>query len=105
MTCREIRTKDEVCMDEDKNSTGLIVRELETEAGVVEVGQRSDGYINVTNLCQAKGKLFGNWRQLDGSQEYLEALSLDIGIPVPKLLVTIQGRGDSWDRIESINIC
>jgi len=24
MTCREIRTKDEVCMDEDKNSTGLI---------------------------------------------------------------------------------
>ena len=71
------------------------MRELETETGVVEVGQSSDGYTNVTPICQAKGKLFSDWRRLEGSQEYLEALSSDMGIPISDLLVSVKG-GDPY---------
>ena len=85
-------------MDEDKNSTGLIVRELQTETGVVEVGQWPDGYTNVTAMCQAAGKEYSTWWKNQGSKDYVKALSLDLGIPRSKLLVTIQGRGDSVEH-------
>ena len=74
-----------VCMDEENHSTALIVRELQTENGVVEIGQRSDGFVNVTRLCQAKGKEYSNWWLNKSSKEYVEALSLDLGIPRTEL--------------------
>jgi len=36
----------------------------------------------------------GNWRQLQDTTDYLEVLSLDIGIPIASLLQRIQGRGN-----------
>jgi hypothetical protein len=43
-----------------------------------------DGYVNATKLCKASktGKLFADYRRLESTQEYLEALSSDMGIPI-----------------------
>lgn len=51
-----------------------------------------DGYVNATALCKAAGKLFGNYRQNQTTEEFLEALSLDIGIPISKLIQVFRGR-------------
>ena len=84
-------------MDQQNRSTALIVRELRTENGVVEVRQRPDGYVNVTQLCQAAGKEYSNWWLNKSSKEYVEALSLDLGIPRSELLVSIYG-GDPYQQ-------
>jgi hypothetical protein len=40
------------------------------------IRQREDGYLSATDMCQACGKLFGNWNRLDSTKKYLEALQL-----------------------------
>ncbi len=52
---------------------------------------RSDGMINATVLCKAANKLFANYKQLESTEAYLQALSRDIGQPITKLLTIIQG--------------
>ena len=54
-----------------------------------------DGYINATLLCHKAGKLFGHYRETASTQAFLEALSLDIGIPISNLVQVIRGRGDT----------
>lgn len=41
-----------------------------------------DGYINATELCKKADKFFANYKENKATREYLEALSLDIGIPI-----------------------
>ena len=53
-----------------------------------------DGYINATVLCQKANKVFGNYHNNKQTKEFLEALSLDIGIPISNLVQIIRGRGD-----------
>ena len=38
------------------------------------IRQREDGYLSATDMCQACGKLWGNWYRLDSTREYLKAL-------------------------------
>lgn len=64
----------------------------------VAISARDDGYVNATQMCKACGKLWGNYWQLQQTQEFAAALSLDIGIPISKLATTIRGRGDSVDQ-------
>ena len=71
---------------------------IEHSVGGEIVPQRpQDGYINATRLCAQAGKFFGNYRQSAQTQAFLDALSLDIGIPISNLVQVIRGRGD---RIE-----
>ena len=68
---------------------------IEHEVGGGIVPQRPrDGYIDATRLCQQANKLFGNYHQLASTKAFLDALSLDIGIPIPNLVQVIRGRGD-----------
>ena len=53
-----------------------------------------DGYINATRLCKNAGKFFGHYRASAQTKAFLEALSLDIGIPISNLVQVIRGRGD-----------
>lgn len=62
--------------------------------GAIVPQRPRDGYINATRLCQQAGKLFGHYRALARTNEFLEVLSLDIGIPISKLIQSIRGRGD-----------
>lgn len=44
--------------------------------------RRIDGYVNATKLCKAAGKRLHHWYRLESTKEYLEALSIDTGIPI-----------------------
>jgi hypothetical protein len=57
------------------------------------VESREDGYINITNLCKAGGKLFGHWNSLDRTRAYLKTLSSDIGITISALITHQTGSG------------
>lgn len=72
----------------NESSQAIIVRELEA----MPVGQRAkDGYINATAMCEVAGKLWGNYRQLQGTQDFLEELGSDIGIPISLLTHSVRG--------------
>lgn len=54
--------------------------------GVNIIARKEDGYINLTQLCQAGQKLFGNWKNIGKTKAFLEALSISIGIPIGSLI-------------------
>jgi hypothetical protein len=66
----------------------IIVHDLDA----MPVGQRtSDGYINATAMCQAAGKLWGNYHQTQETERFLQALASDIGIPISLLVHSVRG--------------
>src|SRR5215471_2227971 len=48
-------------------------------------------YMNATALCQANGKEFAHWRENAATQEFLNELSVNIGIPILRLVVSHRG--------------
>lgn len=64
----------------------------------IEIRQTTkDGYLDATAMCQAHGKRFPDWRRLDATNEFLEALSLTVQIPTVKLIQSLEGRyGGTW---------
>jgi len=46
------------------------------------IRQRSDGYLNATDMCQATSKLFKDYRRLKSTNEFLNELSNFTGLPV-----------------------
>ena len=66
------------------------------DGGIVSQRPR-DGYINATHLCQRAGKLFADYRRLRHTEDFLEELSLNMGIPILSLVQTVRGRGDVTD--------
>lgn len=52
------------------------------------------GYVNATQMCKACSQQWGHYSSLDSTKAYWEALSLDIGIPISNLIMSIKGRGD-----------
>jgi len=42
-------------------------------------------------MCQATGKLFGNYKQLNSTQQFLTALSTDIGYPISEIIQVVKG--------------
>ncbi|RKZ37160.1 MAG: hypothetical protein DRQ49_11200 [Gammaproteobacteria bacterium] len=49
------------------------------------IRQRSDGYLNSTDMCQSTGKRLNDYRRLKSTQEYIVALSSDAGIPASNI--------------------
>ena len=47
--------------------------------------RREDGYINATAMCKVAGKEWKHYRENKGSEEFLNALSLEVGIPTSRL--------------------
>jgi hypothetical protein len=46
----------------------------------IKISQRiADGYLDATAMCKATGKLFADYHRLKTTQEFLEALSLNMG--------------------------
>lgn len=48
----------------------LILREFNGKS----IRHRADGFMSLTDICSAGGKLFGNWNKLQSTKEYLKAL-------------------------------
>lgn len=66
-----------------------------------EINQRDhDGYINATQMCQANGKLFADWKRSEDYKRYTEGLSLSMGIPIDRIVISKPGRpsrgGGTW---------
>lgn len=60
----------------------------------VEIRQRStDGYINATSMCQANGKKWFDYRRLDSTNEFIQALAESTGFPAESLVEMRSGRG------------
>ena len=54
-----------------------------------------DGYVNATAMCKANEKRWANYFQTDRASEYLEALSVETGIPVSRLCLVKHG-AETW---------
>ena len=67
------------------------------DGGVIPQRPR-DGYINATILCQQTGKRFNDYYRLGQTQDYLNELRLETGIPVSNLVQIIRGRGDKLQQ-------
>jgi hypothetical protein len=64
------------------------------------IQRRDDGFVNLTQMCQANGKQINDFFRLKSTKEYLSALELETGIPVNQLQQVFQGSsvvgGGSW---------
>lgn len=70
--------------------TAMILRHLPTPTGRVTIRQRpSDGYVCLTDMCQAAGKLYGHWRDQKRVDDSLHVLSRSVGIPIDLLLISV----------------
>ena len=67
------------------NTHGIVVRTWND----APISRRdSDGYADATAMCQANGKLWGNYRQLDRTTEYIAALADATGLQPAQLVIT-----------------
>ena len=55
------------------------------------ISQDADGYVSLTDMAQAVGKRVNDYSRLSSTQEYIEALSVDTGIPASALVKTSKG--------------
>jgi len=56
------------------------------------IQQRSlDGYMDATACCKATGKQFHDYRRLQSTQDFLNVLNAETGIPLTELINTLQG--------------
>lgn len=58
------------------------------------IGASGDGYLNLTQMCDANGKRVNDFLRLKQTEEYISELSTVTGIPVTALYQVIQGGND-----------
>lgn len=70
----------------------LALIERKAEDNEVSINQRLlDGYINATALCQASGKSFNDYSRLKSTNEFINELSSETGIPASELVQSVRG--------------
>ena len=63
------------------------------EANGLQISQRQeDGYLNLTQMAQANGKLIADYLRLDTTKAFINKLSMDMGIPISKLIQIRRGK-------------
>jgi hypothetical protein len=62
------------------------------------IRQREDGYLSLTDMAQACGKLFADWRRLKSVKTYLDRLSQSMGITVDQLIEINESLGSNEAR-------
>lgn len=66
-------------------NTGLVVR-VWNDAAIAR--RDEDGYANATAMCQANGKLWGHYKELARTQEYIQALAASLDLTPADLVIT-----------------
>ena len=59
--------------------------------GIAIERRESDGYINATQMCKAGGKKFDDYQQLKATQEIVQELSMESGIPDLGIIKVLHG--------------
>jgi len=78
-------------------SDGSFICTLSLGDATVPITMRTDGYVNATELCKAGGKLFAEYQRNKSTVAFIEALSLNMRIPIIRLITPAQGRyGGTW---------
>jgi hypothetical protein len=67
--------------------TNLIIREFNGK----KIRHREDGFMSLTDLCQATGKQISDWYRLDSTKEYLKVLAGHLGKEVNEIIEINQG--------------
>lgn len=81
-------------MPNHQYSLSLIAHQVQNS--VVEQ-RAADGYINATAMCKATGKLMADYTRLKSTKEFLDALAVDMGIPISQLIQTLRN-GHTGDQ-------
>jgi len=69
-------------------TTGIVVRTWND----APISRRdSDGYADATGMCQANGKLWGNYSRLDQTAAYIQALADSTGLTPDQLIISTKG--------------
>jgi hypothetical protein len=55
----------------------------------IRINPSDDMYVNATDMAKACGKLWGNYRQMQATAEFLDELSRSIGIPIDRLVMGV----------------
>lgn len=55
------------------------------------IQKREDGYLNLTQMCQANGKLAADFLRLKGTKSYIEELAASMGIPIDDVVESKEG--------------
>lgn len=55
------------------------------------INQRADDFLNLTQMCQANGKLIGDWQRLKSTKAYIQVMVGDMGITTSDVLETYKG--------------
>jgi hypothetical protein len=58
--------------------------------------------VNATMMCRAAGRLFGDYHRQKKTEEYLSAISLDIGIPITDLIKSNRGGNNSGTMVHRL---
>ena len=66
---------------------------LEVGQGFTIEHREEDGYINVTNLCKAGGKLFKNWKKTQKTKAFLQVLNNEVPFGTSLLIKKQKGYG------------
>jgi hypothetical protein len=77
--------------DSDNDSDDYQLTPLEVGKGFSIEHREEDGYINVTNLCKAGGKLFKNWKKTQKTKAFIQVLSRSVPIRTDLLIKTETG--------------
>ncbi len=76
-------------MDDAQLKLSLIERNTENDMPIQQ--RLMDGYINATELCQASGKSFADYSRLKSTNDFINELSSDMGIPISELIQIVRG--------------
>lgn len=88
---------DEESESSDKKEMDLVSTVSQSFGGVTIIVREKDGFVNATQMCKDSGKRFGHWIETNMAHEIMHELSVNIGIPMFKLVEVKQGRnGGSW---------
>ena len=76
---------------------------VDHEYGGETIRQReSDGFINATAMCKAAGREYSRYRELKQTNEFLQALTLDLGLSEVQLTHRIGGAPGGDPRNQGI---
>jgi hypothetical protein len=71
------------------NSEQVVVNQQITQINsltfnnIVIVSRSEDNYVNATQICQVGNKKFADWIRLESTKQLINALNVDMGIPIP----------------------
>jgi len=71
--------------------------------------RKEDGYVDLTQMCRVYKKRYPDWKRLKITNNYIEEVSITVGIPTDELVITtlkglLKDRGSWGHRLVAMNL-